>query len=144
MKALNQEKQRGFTLIELMIVVVIIGVLAALAVPRFMSSAAKSKQSEAKELLKQIYTQQRAYFMMFESYCLDGVIADGSAARQGNFNRIHVDIMVSSRYTYTMTAARSTFTCVATANIDDDAAIDTWQITDDGTLSVTIDDVEEE
>ena len=35
--------------------------LAALAIPRFMQATVKSKQSEAKQILKQIYTMQRAY-----------------------------------------------------------------------------------
>ena len=51
-------RQKGFTLIELMIVVVIIGILAALAIPRFMTATVKSKQSEAKGILKQMYTME--------------------------------------------------------------------------------------
>jgi len=121
-----------------MIVVVIIGILAALAIPRFMMSAAKSKQSEAKQLLKQIYSMQRAYFMLNENYCLDGISASSTA--QNAFSIIHVDIMPSARYTYQMASTANTFTCTATANIDDDPVIDTWTIDNTGTLTNTIDD----
>lgn len=128
----------GLTLIELMIVVVIISILAALAIPRFMASAAKSKQSEPKQLLKQIYSMQRAYFMLNESYCLNGVTA--STATPTAFAIIHVEIMNNARYTYTMASGANTFTCTANANIDDDVTIDTWTINDAGQLINTIDD----
>ncbi|RYZ36388.1 MAG: prepilin-type N-terminal cleavage/methylation domain-containing protein [Myxococcaceae bacterium] len=55
-------KKGGFTLIELMIVVAIIGILAAIAIPNFIRFQAKSKQSEAKTNLKAIFTAQKAYF----------------------------------------------------------------------------------
>ena len=129
---------KGFTLIELMIVVVIIGILAALAIPRFMAATAKSKTSEAKQLLKQIYVMQQAYRQEYDAYWGNGVTADRN--NPANFARIGVSIMTAARYSYAMTAAANTFSCVATANIDDDATIDTWSINEAGTLANTIDD----
>lgn len=67
-----KEKSTGFTLIELMIVVVIIGVLASLAIPRFMKATTRSKQTEAKMILKQIYVMQRAFKMEYDTYCCNG------------------------------------------------------------------------
>src|SRR2546428_11868524 len=54
--------QKGFTLIELMIVVAIIGILAAIAIPNFLQFQARSKQSEAKANLKAIFTAQKAFY----------------------------------------------------------------------------------
>ncbi len=52
----------GFTLIELMIVVAIIGILASLAIPDFMKMVGKAKQSEARTNLGAIYVCQLVYF----------------------------------------------------------------------------------
>jgi prepilin-type N-terminal cleavage/methylation domain-containing protein len=129
---------KGFTLIELMIVVVIIGILAALAIPRFMAASAKSKTSEAKQILKQIYVMEQAYRQEYDTYWGNGITAD--AANGNNFARIGVQVGTNARYSYAMVAALNTFTCTATADIDDDATIDTWTITQTGTLTNTIDD----
>ena len=80
--------KKGFPLIELMIVVVIIGILAALAIPRFMRATTKSKQSEAKMILKQIYVMQHAYRQEYDSYCMNGA----SAVAGGAFTTLGVDI----------------------------------------------------
>jgi prepilin-type N-terminal cleavage/methylation domain-containing protein len=58
----NLRNSKGFTLIELMIVVVIIGILAALAIPRFTQASARAKEKEADGILKQVYTLENAYF----------------------------------------------------------------------------------
>jgi type IV pilus assembly protein PilA len=125
--------RKGFTLIELMIVVVIIGILAALAIPRFMQATTKSKQSEAKQILKQIYTMERAYRQEEGVYTL-------------NLGDLGVDIMADARYAYTVTSADLTNSFLATAaatveDLDDDATVDTWTIDQDGTLTNTINDV---
>jgi type IV pilus assembly protein PilA len=60
--------KKGFTLIELMIVVAIIGILAAIAIPNFIRFQARSKQSEVKANLKALFTAERSYFQEKDAY----------------------------------------------------------------------------
>ena len=74
---------KGFTLIELMIVVAIIGILAAIAIPNFIKFQARSKQSEAKANLHALFTAEKAYFSSNDTYSTYvGVI--GFAPERGN------------------------------------------------------------
>ncbi|MDW8361337.1 MAG: prepilin-type N-terminal cleavage/methylation domain-containing protein [Myxococcales bacterium] len=61
-------RTRGFTLIELMIVVAIVGVLAAIAIPTFRSYLYRSKVSEAMSFLGEIKQRQEAYRAEFGTY----------------------------------------------------------------------------
>jgi type IV pilus assembly protein PilA len=79
MKKLKQ----GFTLVELMIVVAIIGILAAIAIPNFIKFQARSKQTEAKANLKAIFTGQKSFYAEHDGYSTS--IGDiGFAPERGN------------------------------------------------------------
>jgi type IV pilus assembly protein PilA len=58
MKKLNLNQDSGFTLVELMVVVAIVGILSAVAIPNFKKYQAKSKTSEAKLALSGIYSAE--------------------------------------------------------------------------------------
>ncbi len=135
-----RNNNKGFTLIELMIVVVIIGILAALAIPRFMQATTKSKQSEAKQILKQIYTMERTYRQENGVYYAGGP-ADSSTGTA--LATLGVEVMPSALYSYTVTVTAGTaFTATATATgLDDDATNDVWTIDQNGNLVNTTNDV---
>ncbi len=60
--------QKGFTLVELLIVIGIIGILSVIAIPNFMKFQAKAKQTEAKINLSGLYTAEKAFYAEYGSY----------------------------------------------------------------------------
>jgi type IV pilus assembly protein PilA len=63
------KKMKGFTLIELMIVIAIIGILAAIAIPQYSLHRTRSFNSAAQADLRNAATAQEAYFMDHGTYC---------------------------------------------------------------------------
>jgi type IV pilus assembly protein PilA len=79
--------QKGFTLIELMIVVAIIGILAAIAIPNFLSYQARSRQAEARTNLGAVFVSEVAYF--------------GENNQYSSFSTIGYTLAgITNRYTY--------------------------------------------
>src|SRR6478672_8974722 len=64
----SSNKNQGFTILELLVIIVIIGVLAAIALPSFLSCANKGKQSEAKSYVGSMNKGQQAYFMEKDTF----------------------------------------------------------------------------
>ena len=69
----KKNSQMGFSLIELMVVVVIIGILATVGVPQYQRFQMKAKRAEAKGLLSGMYTAQKAFFAEWNQYYLNPV-----------------------------------------------------------------------
>lgn len=64
----TRKSQSGFSLVELMVVVAIIGILAAVAVPSVNKYMAKARQSEAKTNLSSLYTSEKAFYAEYNTY----------------------------------------------------------------------------
>lgn len=63
--------KRAFTLTELLVVVILIGILAALAIPKFGKSTDKAMESEAKIALRQVQELQKVYYLEHKRFSAD-------------------------------------------------------------------------
>jgi len=89
----QRRQQYGFTLIELMIVVAIIGILAAIAIPNFVRFQARARQSEANTNLKSLFTGLRTQQRMPHGNLIR---ATGFSAERGNRYGYHLENSCSS------------------------------------------------
>lgn len=142
--------RRGFSLIEVMIVIAIIAFFAVLALPNFMSFLAKAKRSEAHIQLRALYMLQKTYFAEHGTYC-DKLQGPNSLnwKPEGQVN-----------YTYGFpgsavvgalgapasslggaSASAQAFTIAAAGDIDNDGEVDLLTINEKGEIVVMKDDL---
>ena len=132
---LNKEL-KALTLTELLVVMVIIGVLVLLALPKLMPQVTKAKTQEAKLQLKHLYTLEKTYFMEFSNYTTElpkiGYEAEKLRSEGGTANyRIEI-----------IDASQTGFTAKATSEVDFDAdgTFNVWQINEEKQLEEIVPD----
>ena len=135
MKTLDK-KLNAYTLNELLIVLVIIGILILLALPNLMPLISKTKGTEAKLQLKHVYTLERSHFMLKSKYSPDldviGFEHERTIEEGGNAN-YRIEVVEASPTTF---KARAT----ALADFDGDGAINIWEIDQDQNLVEVVKD----
>ncbi|MBI5194036.1 MAG: prepilin-type N-terminal cleavage/methylation domain-containing protein [Nitrospirae bacterium] len=129
-------KSNGFTLIELMIVVVILGILATLATGSFLSYQAKSKQAEAKSNISSIAESALAYKAEYGTFVTDwsgiGWQANGTTRYRYWYNGLAAagtPTNAEAGVDYSdpgSTATVNTIIVGSVGNIDRDASTDQW------------------
>jgi type IV pilus assembly protein PilE len=128
--------QRGFTLTELLVVIVIIGILVGLTVPKYLNTTTRAKATEAKLMLKEVYNLQKAYYLENDAYApsLDalGFEQDKLKTEGGK-----------ARYKITLTQVTETgFVATATSvvDFDKDGTFNVWTINEKDDLKQEVPD----
>lgn len=128
--------EKGFSLTELLVVIVVIGILILLAMPQFSSVVSKAKETEAKVMLKHLHALEDAYYYERDTYTSDlasvgfeqkKLVTDGGEARY------KIEITKAGTYEFTATAT-------AVVDFDKDGTFNVWTINQDGELKQTVPD----
>lgn len=104
------KKQRGFTLLELMIVVLVIAVLAGIALSSYTKQVRKSRRAESKQALLDMTLRQEKYRSNNATYasCLQLTTSATCAPLNALYSSYTVDVTANSASSYTMTATPKT------------------------------------
>lgn len=128
--------ESGFSLTELMVVLVIIGVLVLLALPRLLPVVTKAKTTEAKLMLKQVHTLQQTY--KFENDRYSAVLSDigfeqSKLVTEGGQARYRIEVVSADLKTFVAQA-------VAVVDFDEDGTYNVWTVDESGVIKEKIPD----
>lgn len=130
-------KLNAFTLPELLVVLVIIGILILLALPELMPLVTRAHSLEAKNGLKMVQTLEKTYFYEYSKFTtdLDAIgFEQQKLVTEGKGNaKYHIEIVEASTTTF---LARAT----AVVDFDGDGQFNVWEISDKGDLKEVVKD----
>src|SRR5574344_2166680 len=86
MTSLNTKRQSGFTIVELLIVIVIIGILAALVITQILGATQQARDTDRKNSINAVNTQIEAYFAQKGGYPTANDISDETWRTANKFN----------------------------------------------------------
>lgn len=130
------KEEEGFSLTELLIVLVIIGILVMIAIPIYQNITTKAKTTEAKIMLGQVETLQKAYYLEHDVY------ADELGAIGFEQNKLITE-EGKARYVIEIEKADQTgFMATATSVIDfdKDGTMNVWQVNEEGVIEQRVAD----
>jgi type IV pilus assembly protein PilE len=132
----NIFNEGGFSLTELMVVLVIIGVLVLLALPKLLPIVTKAKTTEAKLMLKQVHTLEQSYKFEHDRYSKeimeigfeqDKLVSDGGQARY------KIEIVSADEKAYVAQAT-------SLIDFDNDGTFNVWVVDETGVVKEKITD----
>lgn len=130
------KNEDGFSLTELMVALVIIGILVLLALPRLMPVVNKAKATEAKLSLKQVYMLQKAYRFEYDKYSLELVqigFEQETLITENGTARYLVEIKNAELNNFLATAT-------SVVDFDGDGTFNVWEVKEDGIIKEVIQD----
>jgi type IV pilus assembly protein PilE len=122
------KKNKGFSLTELLVVIVVIGVLILLAMPKFSSVVTRAKETEAKIMLKHLHSLEQAFYYENDIYTADLAALGFEQERlvtEGGKARYKVEVTAADVYGFTAIAT-------AVVDFDKDGIFNIWTINQEG------------
>lgn len=132
----KRKNESGFSLIELMIAIVIIGILATIAVPKYLSVTRKAKETEAKMMLSQLHSLEENYYHENDVYSsnLDEIGFEQETLKtEGGRARYKIKIEKADTIGFIAIAE-------SVIDFDKDGVFSIWEVKEDGNITVRVQD----
>lgn len=129
-------QESGFSLTEVLVVIVIIGILILLALPRFTSVITKAKTTEAKTMLRHLYTLQKAYYYendYFSKNLSELGFEQAPLVTEGGEARYRIEIITADNEKFLARA-------IAIIDFDRDGQFNVWEVDETGKIFQSVAD----